>query len=130
MTGDLNSLLRRVAQHDVDAFAEFNDLTSSNVFGLVARVLRDPGYSEETTQEVYLQVWRNASNYDPAKGSALAWLRRWPIGARWTASASSRQRPSANPATEAPALIGPPTSLPTRQYFARNAAKLPSVSTH
>jgi len=74
-TGDLNSLLRRVAQHDVDAFAEFYDLTSSNVFGLVARVLRDPGYSEETTtQEVYLQVWRNASNYDPAKGSALAWL--------------------------------------------------------
>jgi len=73
-TGDLNALLRRVAQHDVDAFAEFYDLTSSNVFGLVARVLRDPGYSEETTQEVYLQVWRNASNYDPAKGSALAWL--------------------------------------------------------
>jgi|KBSMisStandDraft_5_1062788.scaffolds.fasta_scaffold856659_1 RNA polymerase sigma-70 factor (ECF subfamily) len=73
-TGDLNSLLRRVAQHDADAFAEFYDLTSSRVFGLVARVLRDPGYSEETTQEVYLQVWRNAGNYDPAAGSALAWL--------------------------------------------------------
>ena len=29
--------------------------------------------------------------------------------------ASSRPRPSANSATEAPALIGPPTSLPTRQ---------------
>lgn len=29
---------------------------------------------EETTQEVYLQVWRNAGNYDPAAGSALAWL--------------------------------------------------------
>ena len=71
-TGDLNSLLRRVAQHDVDAFAKFYALTSSRVFGLVARVLRDPGYSEETTQEVYLQVWRNAGNYDPAAGS------RWP----------------------------------------------------
>jgi RNA polymerase sigma-70 factor, ECF subfamily len=67
-------LLRRVAQHDADAFAEFYDLTSSRVFGLVARVLRDPGYGEETTQEVYLQVWRNAGNYDPAAGSALAWL--------------------------------------------------------
>ena len=73
-TGNLNSLLRRVAQHDVDAFAEFYDLTSSRVLGLVARVLRDPGYSEETTQEVYLQVWRNAGNYDPAAGSALAWV--------------------------------------------------------
>jgi RNA polymerase sigma-70 factor (ECF subfamily) len=73
-TGDLNSLLARVAQHDVDAFAAFYDLTSSRVFGLVVRVLRDPGYSEEITQEVYLQVWRNAASYDPAAGSALAWL--------------------------------------------------------
>jgi RNA polymerase sigma-70 factor (ECF subfamily) len=73
-TGDLNSLLRRIAQHDVDAFAEFYDMTSSRVLGLVARVLRDSGYSEETTQEVYLQVWRNAGNYDPAEGSALTWL--------------------------------------------------------
>ncbi|BBY06930.1 hypothetical protein MNVI_22480 [Mycobacterium noviomagense] len=27
-------------------------------YGLVVRVLRDSGYSEETTQEVYLEVWR------------------------------------------------------------------------
>jgi RNA polymerase sigma-70 factor (ECF subfamily) len=44
------------------------------VFGLVTRVLRDPGYSEETTQDVYLQVWNNASNYNPKAGSPLAWL--------------------------------------------------------
>jgi RNA polymerase sigma-70 factor (ECF subfamily) len=72
--GDLDSLLRRIAQQDADAFAEFYDMTSSRVFAVVVRVLRDPGYSEETTQEVYLQVWRNAGNYDPAAGSALAWL--------------------------------------------------------
>ena len=46
----------------------------ARVFGLVTRVLRDPGYSEETTQEVYLQVWRSAESYDPAAGSPLAWL--------------------------------------------------------
>ena len=44
------------------------------MFGLVTRVLRDPGYSEETTQDVYLQVWRNAGNYDPAAGSPISWL--------------------------------------------------------
>ena len=44
------------------------------MYGLVTRVLRDTGYSEETTQEIYLEVWRNASEYDSAKGSALAWL--------------------------------------------------------
>ena len=37
---------------------------------MVARVFRDAGCSEETTQEVYLEVWRSASEYDPAKGRA------------------------------------------------------------
>ena len=63
-----------MARRDADAFAAFYDRTRARVYGLVTRVLRDPGYSEETTQEVYLQVWRSAANYDPAAGSALAWL--------------------------------------------------------
>jgi RNA polymerase sigma-70 factor (ECF subfamily) len=74
VTPDLDALLRRVAQRDVEAFAAFYDNTRARVFGLVARVLRDPGYSEETTQDVYLQVWNNASNYDPSAGTPLAWL--------------------------------------------------------
>lgn len=71
---DLDALLRRVAQRDADAFATFYDNTRSRVYGLVTRVLRDPGYSEETTQDIYLQVWRSAERYDPSAGSALAWL--------------------------------------------------------
>lgn len=74
VTTDLDVLLRRVAQRDADAFATFYDHTRARVFGMVTRVLRDPGYSEETTQDVYLQVWRTAANYDPAAGSPLAWL--------------------------------------------------------
>jgi RNA polymerase sigma-70 factor (ECF subfamily) len=74
LSSDLDALLRRVARGDRDAFATVYDLTKSRVFGLVVRVLRDAGYSEETTQEIYLEVWRTASEYDPAKGSALAWL--------------------------------------------------------
>ena len=71
---DLDALLRRVAGRDADAFAVLYDRTRARVYGLVARVLRDSGYSEETTQEVYLEVWRTADAYDPAKGSALSWL--------------------------------------------------------
>jgi RNA polymerase sigma-70 factor (ECF subfamily) len=64
VTADLDALLRRVAQQDVEAFATFYDHTRARVFGMVVRVLRDPGYSEETTQDVYLQVWRNAAGYN------------------------------------------------------------------
>ena len=74
VTTELDALLRQVARQDVDAFATFYDQTRARVYGLVARVLRDPGYSEETTQDVYLQVWRTANSYDPQTGSPLAWL--------------------------------------------------------
>ncbi|OBJ48874.1 sigma-70 family RNA polymerase sigma factor [Mycobacterium sp. 1423905.2] len=73
-SSDLDALLRRVARGDDAAFAAFYDQTKSRVYGLVTRVLRDAGYSEETTQEIYLEVWRTASEFDSAKGSALAWL--------------------------------------------------------
>ncbi|WP_373142157.1 sigma-70 family RNA polymerase sigma factor [Mycobacterium marinum] len=71
---DLNALLRQIARGERDAFAMFYDHTCTRVYGLVARVLRDAGYSEETTQEIYLEVWRTASDYDATKGSPLAWL--------------------------------------------------------
>ena len=71
---ELDALLRQVARRDADAFAALYDRTRSRVYGMIARVLRDAGYSEETTQEVYLEVWRTAGAYDSAKGSALSWL--------------------------------------------------------
>ncbi|OBG40021.1 sigma-70 family RNA polymerase sigma factor [Mycobacterium sp. E3198] len=74
MSNQLDALLRQVARGDSAAFASVYDLTKARVYGLVTRVVRDPGYSEETTQEVYLEVWRTAAQYDPARGSALAWL--------------------------------------------------------
>ncbi len=71
---ELLLLLTRVAQRDQKAFAALYDATSARIYGLVLRTLRSPSHSEETTQEVYLQIWRNASDYDPSRGSALAWL--------------------------------------------------------
>jgi RNA polymerase sigma-70 factor (ECF subfamily) len=74
LSSDLDALLRRITRGDRQAFAEFYDHTNTRVYGLVIRVLRDAGYSQETTQEVYLEVWRTASEYRSAKGSPLAWL--------------------------------------------------------
>lgn len=73
-TSDLDALLHRVAGGSAAGFATFYDQTAARVYGLIHRVLRDTGYSEETTQEVYLEVWRTAANYDATRGSVLAWL--------------------------------------------------------
>jgi len=74
VTTDLDVLVRQVARRDVDAFATFYDRTRARVFGLVIRVLRDPGESAQATEDVYLHVWRHADSYDPSAGSPLAWL--------------------------------------------------------
>src|ERR1700739_2989030 len=74
LSDELDVLLRQVARGDTAAFATVYDLTKSRVFGLVMRVLRDSGYSEETSEEAYPEVGRTAPEYASAKGSALAWL--------------------------------------------------------
>ena len=70
----LTELLVRAAKGDEAAFADFYDRTSAAVHGLARRVVRDPARAEEITQEVYLQVWRTATRFEPSRGSARSWL--------------------------------------------------------
>ena len=71
---DLESLLIRVARGDHTAFEAVYDRHAGPVYGLVRKVLRDPAQSEEIAQEVLLEVWRTASRFDAARGSAAAWV--------------------------------------------------------
>ena len=71
---DPGRLLELSAAGDLDAFARFYDLMAPRVHGLALRVLRDPGYAEETVQEVFLQVWKQASGYSPKLGSVHSWV--------------------------------------------------------
>ncbi|MGV9481226.1 sigma-70 family RNA polymerase sigma factor, partial [Gordonia aichiensis] len=73
-TDRLALLLSRVATGDAGAFAQFYDETSDRVYGMVLRIVRDRGISEETTQEVFLTVWRSAHTFDAESGSPLGWL--------------------------------------------------------
>jgi len=72
--GDLAGLIRLVARGDAGAFDAVYDQVAATVFGIVRRVIRDPAQSEEVTQDVLLEVWRNAAKFDPGRGSAAAWV--------------------------------------------------------
>src|ERR1700754_3748108 len=67
-------LLVRVARGDETAFGRFYDAVIATVWGVVRRVVRDRAQSEEVVQEVFVEVWRTASRFEPARGSALAWV--------------------------------------------------------
>lgn len=70
----LEELIRLVAQGDETAFEELYDQVSARVFGLVRRVLRDPAQSQEVTQEIFLDIWQQASRYDADRGNAMSWI--------------------------------------------------------
>jgi len=71
---ELRAWIERSAAGDQGAFAALYDATSAVVFGLALRILSDRSEAEEVATDVFLQVWRDAARYDPARGSAIAWL--------------------------------------------------------
>ena len=71
---ETSTLIARIAAGDRDAFSRFYDLLAPTAFGLIRRVLRDPEAAAEVLQEVFWQVWREAPQYDPKRGSPEAWL--------------------------------------------------------
>jgi RNA polymerase sigma factor (sigma-70 family) len=71
---ELNRLLLLTGRNDQKAFAELYVRTSSKLFGICMRMLRDRGDAEDVLQEIYTTVWRRASGFDASKGSAITWL--------------------------------------------------------
>lgn len=67
-------LLARVAAGDRDAFEQLYDQSVSLLFPLVHRILGNEGDAADLLQDVYLEAWRKASNYEAARGTPMAWL--------------------------------------------------------
>src|SRR4051794_23820150 len=70
----VESLLLRVADGDQRPFAELYDRIAPRVLGLIKRLLIDHSQSEEVAQEVFLEIWRTATRFDPQRGAALSWV--------------------------------------------------------
>jgi RNA polymerase sigma-70 factor (ECF subfamily) len=70
----VDDLLRRVGRGDEGAFRTLYEAIAPRVYGLARRVVRDPAQAEEVAQEALVEVWRTAPRYDPARGSATAWV--------------------------------------------------------
>ena len=68
------ALVRRLLQRDVSAFEELYDRHSRLVYALVLRILQQATTAEEIVQDVFLQLWRNASQYDRSRGPFVPWL--------------------------------------------------------
>lgn len=70
----VDALLVRTGNGDVVAFSELYDLTSTRVFGLCRRLIRDVAEAEDIAQEAYLEIWAKAGIFDPFRGAGTGWI--------------------------------------------------------
>ena len=72
-TGDA-ALLGDIAQGDREAFARFYDRYSGLLFSMILKILNDHKEAEDILQEVFLQIWNKAGNYQRSLGAPLSWV--------------------------------------------------------
>jgi RNA polymerase sigma-70 factor (ECF subfamily) len=67
-------LLQAVALGDEHALAHIYDRYRLILFGLLVRILNSREEAEDVLQEVFLQVWRRAADFDEKRGRPFTWL--------------------------------------------------------
>ena len=73
-TADISHLIARCALRDRQAFRDLYSRTSSKLFGVTLRILRDRAEAEEALQEVYVKIWQRADRYVAGGYSPISWL--------------------------------------------------------
>ena len=70
----LQALLKSCARQDQTAFEQLYRLTSPKLFPVCRYLLRRESLAEEVLQEAFMQIWRDAYLFDPARSAPMTWL--------------------------------------------------------
>lgn len=66
-------LVAAMARGDKAALAALYDQLGGPLYSLAHRMLADQAEAQDLVQDIFLQVWRTAASYDPARGSVFSW---------------------------------------------------------
>ncbi len=67
-------LLARCARSDVHAFRQLYASEAGVLYGAALRITRQAAMADDVLHDAMLQVWRNASRYNAARGSGRTWM--------------------------------------------------------
>jgi RNA polymerase sigma factor (sigma-70 family) len=68
------ALIYRCGDRDATALRELYALAAPMLLGQLLRLLRRRALAEEALQDVFLQVWQRAGQFDAYRGRSVAWL--------------------------------------------------------
>lgn len=68
------ALMEMIQQKDEEAIAILFDRYASVLKALVMRVLHNDAESDDMVQEIFVELWNRAGNYDRSKGKPLGWI--------------------------------------------------------
>jgi RNA polymerase sigma-70 factor (ECF subfamily) len=71
---NLLRLLIKVSKGDSNAFSTLYETTSSQLYAIALKMLKRKELAEEATQEAYIKIWYNASQYQQQQGTVLTWM--------------------------------------------------------
>jgi RNA polymerase sigma-70 factor, ECF subfamily len=114
------ALVERILRRDESALAALYDRYAGLLSSLLNRILRDTQAAEEILQDIFFQLWQNASRFDASRGSLPGWLA---VIARHRAiSRLRRHNPAAGdplPDTVAMPSLNIETAISQRELLAR-----------
>ena len=73
---ELMKLIQRIKRKDQEAFRLLFEQYKNLVYRTAYLMLNDEYEAEDALQEVFVQVYRSISSYEPAKGAFTTWLYR------------------------------------------------------
>jgi RNA polymerase sigma-70 factor (ECF subfamily) len=71
---ELTSLLARCGRREHDALSVLYRATGAHLLGCLMRILRRRALAEEALQDVFVQVWERADQYEQHRGRPYAWM--------------------------------------------------------
>jgi RNA polymerase sigma-70 factor (ECF subfamily) len=71
---DPGVLLRRCAQGDQAALRRLYETQGDRMYAVALRITRQQALAADAMHDAFINVWRRAAQFDPARGNAEAWL--------------------------------------------------------
>ncbi len=71
---EVAKLIAGCARRDRSAFQRLYERTAPQLLGCLIRILKNRALAEDALQDVFVQVWNRAGQFEPDRGTAWGWL--------------------------------------------------------